>query len=388
MQSSITNKTIIIPSFDSRDSICDYIYQTSHELSNSNAVIVILLSEQQSIYGFLKKVLTLQLFSGHKLYQNKVHYFVPISIIPFKRFKSVALTNGLFNWILLQVYLFLQTEKIILWNFFPFGSYFLHTSFIKIYTIFDCIDFHTSENNFSNLLLSHNRKYLATNSDLTVFISIPLKEAMEKLLNKKFSLVPQGFKINHFKKKANKILVKNHVRLRIGYIGLIGERLDYKLLYDVARKNYECDFIFAGEINFIPSSLGKKHYYQKKFLNLKNVSYLGRLSEERLLTEVSQFDICIIPYDTKMEFNKYCYPMKIMEYFYIKKPIISTNISMLKYHRELVYLGNSEKLWTNYIREISKHGWPKKQANLQRKLAIASTWSKKIEAISNLASLT
>ena len=96
---------------------------------------------------------------------------------------------------------------------------------------------------------------------------------------------------------------------------------------------------------------------------------------------ISQFNVGMIPYDPKLDFNRYCHPMKIFEYFYLGKPTVSTNIEELKRFPKFVKIGKNVDEWKKIINKLLANKWPKSYQNEQKELAIENSWQNKIENI-------
>ena len=110
----------------------------------------------------------------------------------------------------------------------------------------------------------------------------------------------------------------------------------------------------------------------------------GKSKQKDIPSIIDSFDIGIIPYDTNIDFNKYCYPMKTFEYFYLGKPIVSTPIKELERFPLFIKTGQSVQTWEENIQNILAKPWPKKHQRQQRQLAIDNSWSNKIEAMSQI----
>jgi hypothetical protein len=96
---------------------------------------------------------------------------------------------------------------------------------------------------------------------------------------------------------------------------------------------------------------------------------------------LKHIDIGMIPYDVSQEFNRYSYPMKLFEYFYMGKPVISTPIEELKRFPMYVYMGKSAREWIGGIEKLSSYSWPDMNQKEQRKLAQENSWVQKIDKI-------
>jgi hypothetical protein len=91
----------------------------------------------------------------------------------------------------------------------------------------------------------------------------------------------------------------------------------------------------------------------------------------------------MIPYDISQDFNKFCYPMKLFEYFYLGKPVISTEIMELTRFSDLVKIAKYTSEWEKSIKNIIGKKWPKENILKQRKLALDNSWKNKVNAIVN-----
>ncbi len=68
--------------------------------------------------------------------------------------------------------------------------------------------------------------------------------------------------------------------------------------------------------------------------------------------------------------------MKIFEYFYLKKPVVSTPIEELKRFQPYVKIADNADKFSKEIKKILKDGWSKEYAQKQRELAIDNSWEK------------
>jgi glycosyltransferase involved in cell wall biosynthesis len=119
-----------------------------------------------------------------------------------------------------------------------------------------------------------------------------------------------------------------------------------------------------------------------KLKTLNNVIFGQSTDRREIPNIIKQFDVCMIPYDTKLASVRYSYPMKLFEYFYLGKPIVSTPIVELKNLTKYVKIGRSPQEWQDLIRSVLTPTWSKQLQAEQNKMAIANSWERKISAIS------
>ena len=94
----------------------------------------------------------------------------------------------------------------------------------------------------------------------------------------------------------------------------------------------------------------------------------------------------MIPYNASLDFNKYCLPMKLYEYFYIGIPVISTLIIELKQFPNFVNIGSSVQEWITVLNNILPKTWNKSLQKEQKRIATNNSWVNKLEVISTIKS--
>jgi glycosyltransferase involved in cell wall biosynthesis len=206
-------------------------------------------------------------------------------------------------------------------------------------------------------------------------------------------VVPQGFDIDSYigsvsEKERKKIQKEfSHIpKPRVGYVGNITYRFDFPLLFSLAQKMKNVSFIFVGDYLSVPhdDAFRDTRNQLEKLKFFSNVHILPRRSREKVKETMSYFDICMIPYDASLDFNKYCFPMKLFEYFYLGKPVLSTPIDELKRFTKYVSLGVTVMDWSNTINELLVKKWPISYRNEQKTLAVVNSYSKKVSMILNI----
>ncbi|MEP7146986.1 MAG: glycosyltransferase [bacterium] len=104
---------------------------------------------------------------------------------------------------------------------------------------------------------------------------------------------------------------------RLGYFGVLDERLDLALIREMAMKQPEWQFIFIGPVTKIdPDSLPRG----------KNIHYLGYKDYKVLPDYLSGWDIALMPFAIN-ESTDFISPTKTPEYLAAHKPVISTPIA-------------------------------------------------------------
>lgn len=103
---------------------------------------------------------------------------------------------------------------------------------------------------------------------------------------------------------------------RIGYFGVIDERMDLNLIEGIATRKHDWHIVMVGPVAKISTDLLPK---------LPNIHYLGMKSYEELPSYISGWDIAMVPF-AHNEATRFISPTKTPEYLAAGKPVISTPI--------------------------------------------------------------
>jgi UDP-galactopyranose mutase len=103
---------------------------------------------------------------------------------------------------------------------------------------------------------------------------------------------------------------------RIGYFGVIDERIDQELIRAAAELRPDWHWIFVGPVSKIdPDKLPRG----------SNIHYLGKKDYKTLPSYLSGWDVTILPY-ARNDATRYLSPAKTAEYLAAGKPVVSTSI--------------------------------------------------------------
>lgn len=367
----LKNKIIILPLEGSWDHSADFLRQTAFTLSKNNLVYIY---DQNNHYFFLKKNKKKSYPHHQNIIFHQVKYY-----LPFERFKLIDKINRH-----LSFKIFTKTlpkKKKILWIFYPYYYDLAKIAAKSICKIYDCVDY--NENQKQEEALIDNVDYFFVNS-------LALKNLHKNKSKKPIYLNAQGFFQPEDKKIVKFTLNKGNKKAIIGYVGGINCRLDYQLLDQLIKKHPEYLFVFHGpeQKNKDKDKIYHTKYWIKRLKSYKNSTFA--LSENRydLYGIIRNFDVAIIPYNPDIIFNKYCYPMKIFEFFYLNKPVVSSPILELKQQKfqDFVRISSTYEQWEKNINYFLKHKLSQKQMKIQKQMAIENSWKQKIEKISQTIS--
>lgn len=119
---------------------------------------------------------------------------------------------------------------------------------------------------------------------------------------------------------------------RLGFFGVIDERLDVPLIDALARAHPEWQVVLVGPIVKIdPASLPR----------YPNLHYLGQRPYAELPAFLAGWDVCLLPF-ARNQATRFISPTKTLEYMAAERPIVSTPITdVAEPYGDLVYLGDT-----------------------------------------------
>jgi glycosyltransferase involved in cell wall biosynthesis len=184
--------------------------------------------------------------------------------------------------------------------------------------VYDCMD-ELSAFKFAPQTLKDREQELFGKADLVFTGGYSLYEA-KKHKHPDVHAFPSSIDAEHFNKArqynadpADQAIIPHP---RIGFFGVLDERMDFELVEAVARRKPEWNFIMIGPVVKIDPNMLPK---------LSNIHYLGMKSYNELPTYISGWDVAMMPF-AHNESTRYISPTKTPEYLAAGKPVVCTPI--------------------------------------------------------------
>jgi UDP-galactopyranose mutase len=119
---------------------------------------------------------------------------------------------------------------------------------------------------------------------------------------------------------------------RLGFYGVIDERLDLALLEFVADARPDWQIVLVGPVVKIdPATLPRR----------ANIHYFGQRSYDELPRYLVGWDVCLLPF-ARNDATRFISPTKTLEYMAAELPIVSTPITdVAEPYGHIVYLGQT-----------------------------------------------
>jgi teichuronic acid biosynthesis glycosyltransferase TuaH len=178
---------------------------------------------------------------------------------------------------------------------------------------------------------------------------------------KKFNLnsfyIGNGFNAEQYDVNKKRPIPKDLINIpgiRIGFVGaMLSLRLDLGLLIFIARSKPEWNFVLIGRQD--------EAFQQSELHNLPNVYFLGEKDTMEVPGYLEYFDVCINPQSIN-EITSGNFPLKIVEYLAMGKPVVATITNTMKqvflHHTYLA--GNKNEFMSQIERALTENTDQKK----------------------------
>ncbi len=118
----------------------------------------------------------------------------------------------------------------------------------------------------------------------------------------------------------------------IGYLGRLGDWVDYDLLSRLAQARPEYSIVLIGPVDCKDDRI-------KKLAEASNVHFLGTKEYALVPNYIEAFDVCTIPFKLQTLTNL-ANPVKLFEYASLGKPIVTTPLDGVLEFSDLVYVSD------------------------------------------------
>lgn len=127
---------------------------------------------------------------------------------------------------------------------------------------------------------------------------------------------PSSVDAEHFARADEHRLLAGIARPRLGYCGVIDERVNLQLIDGMAQRHPEWQIVMVGPVVKIdPATLPQR----------PNIHWLGQQGYDDLPGLISGWDVCLLPFALN-EATRFISPTKTLEYMACGRPSVSTSI--------------------------------------------------------------
>lgn len=241
--------------------------------------------------------------------------------------------------------------------------------------IYDCMDELSAFLNAPPELQENERSLLGA-ADL-VFTGGRSIFSAKRELNSNCYCFPSSVDLAHFQKARNLGPRSARPRPRLGFFGVIDERMDLELLQFCSDAQPDWDWEFVGPVVKI----------QPETLPLApNLLYRGQQPYSDLPTYVAAWDVCLIPFALNAA-TRYLSPTKTLEYMAAAKPIVSTAIrDIVDDYRDIVAIADDPQQFVAHCEQALQSSEETRTRMIQKMDQVLSqtSWDRTVSAMQAL----
>lgn len=279
-----------------------------------------------------------------------------------------------------QTVLDLNFGDLIVWSYFPFVAPYWDLLGQKL-TVFDAVDnwlLHPSYNHYTNKLKATYQK-IKESADLIFVVSKNLTNFFDDQSNVYW--IPNGVDIKHYNKKFALLNrdIADIPKPIIGYIGVIQEKVDFKLIEHLAEKNPQKSIVLVGPV------WAEQEKYQENLRKFSNVYFLGYKKYSEAPMYIQQFDVGIIPHRTA-GFSATTNPMKMYEYLACGKPVVATKNIGTENVADMIEVASNYDNFNDLVNQVldqDNDQQRQKRTEFVKKFSWFNTVAKMIELLNN-----
>ncbi len=204
----------------------------------------------------------------------------------------------------------------------------------------------------------------------------------KKKNNSNIHFFPTGVDYDHFSSASDEdIKIPDDVRGLshpiLGYWGAVDERLDYKLLANVAEKRPHWSIVLLGPLTKV------KPKEVAFCLDLPNVHWLGPKKYDQLPHYGKAFDICLLPFVSTKEAEN-LNPTKTLEYLAMGSPCVSTALDDIKeLYADVVSIAHNSEEFLKAAEDVLAQDSPEIR-EARKKFARGKSWEAMVEGMEKI----
>jgi UDP-galactopyranose mutase len=168
----------------------------------------------------------------------------------------------------------------------------------------------------------------------TVFTGGPSLYEAKKRFHPYVHCFPSSVDVKHFASASSIPDAREQARLprpRLGFFGVIDERMDLDILRHLATERPQWTFVLVGPVAKIERA---------QLPWGPNLRYMGQQPYHDLPGYLAGWDVCLMPF-AKNEATRFISPTKVLEYMAADRPIVSTSIEdVASPYGDIVFVGD------------------------------------------------
>lgn len=247
--------------------------------------------------------------------------------------------------------------------------------------VYDCMDELTGFLDAPKELVARESELL-DRADL-VFTGGPSLYQAKKKHNPQVHCFPSSVDAAHFSLACDPAIEheaqKDLPKPRLGYFGVLDERLDIPLLRSLALSHPDWQLVMVGPVVKISPEILPQY---------PNIHYYGQQEYAALPSYLAGWDVCLIPFALN-DATRYISPTKTLEYMAAEKPVVSTPITDVAVpYGDIVFIGDGIG---NFISACKRaltlpEVCYRSMVSAMREVLAGTSWDATVEAMDRLIS--
>jgi glycosyltransferase involved in cell wall biosynthesis len=276
----------------------------------------------------------------------------------------------------------LQMSRPIVWFYFPDMIDLVNEIPSARLLLYQVLDEYTAYYNLKPAYrrrIEESEKKAMAQVDAVIVVSKKLYEA-KRPFNPNTYLVPNGVNYQAYADALADPRLPNDLQMikppRLGFSGVIGDRLNWDMLKDLAQENPEWSLVLLGTV---PT---KRPETWQTLLALPNVHHLGPVEWSQVPHYIKGFDVGLIPY-LQDQNSEAISPLKLYDYLAAGLPVASVDIPAAREFDSYIQLADTPENFPQAVRAALADTAPERR-QARRKIAAQHTWEARAERLSDL----
>jgi glycosyltransferase involved in cell wall biosynthesis len=249
----------------------------------------------------------------------------------------------------------------VVWVLSPLLSYLVEAALPRVeLAVYDCMDDLASFRD-GTAEIREREAHMMEMVDLVFTGGFSMYEA-RKDRHPRAHCFPSGVDVAHFQRVADCSVeppppIAWIPRPRLGYFGVLDERIDWKLIAELAYKRRDWHWVLVGPTAKVRPS---------EIPGGTNIHYLGQRPYAELPAYLKGFDIATMPFALS-EATRYISPTKTPEYLAGGKPVISTSVpDVVAGYKDIISIADGVEGWLTAVEELLSAAPEHSQTQLER----------------------
>ena len=251
---------------------------------------------------------------------------------------------------------------------------------LRLYHVIDEYTSYQGKTQARRRLEAELEKKMLAQVDAVFVVSEKLHEAKHPFNNNTY-LVPNGVNYQMYSKALATPDLPPELQTipppRLGYSGLIGDKLNLDMLQDLAQRNPNWSLVFLGPVN-----VARQAETWQTLQAMSNVYYLGSVGVTLVPHYVKGFHVGLMPY-LQDRHSETISPLKLYDYLAAGLPVASIDIPAAREFSSCIHLASHPQNFSQAVQAALADTTPERH-QARRDLAAQHTWEARVEQMSEL----